>query len=139
MQNLEIKIKDIIEGLGYIFYDMNLLRENEKQILRIQIDAKHPITHDDCQKVSEIISPFLDVENPINGEYFLEISSKGLERNLTKTRHFECSLGEKIEIKLKDKQIISGILDKANSNGIGIDGQFIEYENIKKAKIIYEL
>lgn len=135
---LESSIKQIVENSGYSLYDIELLNENDSRIFRISITSLSGINHEDCQKVSEIISPMLDVYDPISEEYFLEVSSPGLERTLKKPNHFIFSLNQKIEIKLNDKTKISGILTKADESGFYLDDKYFKYDEIKKAKSIFE-
>ncbi|MDE6885956.1 MAG: ribosome maturation factor RimP [Helicobacteraceae bacterium] len=128
----------MVENSGYSLYDIELLNENDSRIFRISITSLSGINHEDCQKVSEIISPMLDVYDPISEEYFLEVSSPGLERTLKKPNHFILSLNQKIEIKLNDKTKISGILTKADESGFYLDDKYFKYDEIKKAKSIFE-
>lgn len=135
---LEKEIKQIVENSGYNLFDIELLKENDTKILRISIYSKNGITHQDCQKISELISPLLDVYDPISEEYFLEVSSPGLERVLKKPQHFLCFIDNLIEITLEDKSKIRGILTSTDDSGFCIDGKYFAYSQIKKAKSIFE-
>lgn len=141
---LESKISDLIHSLGFILYDVFFVKENENDILRILIThAGSPITLEDCQKVSEVLSPMLDVELSSQDSYFLEVSSKGLERILKIPRHFSLSIGEKISLKLEDKSVVIGILRKFDDDILTLeieDGEILEFPlaRIKKAKTILE-
>ncbi|RAX55129.1 hypothetical protein CCY99_00055 [Helicobacter sp. 16-1353] len=138
MNDLESQIANIVEQNGYSLYDIEILKENDSNIFRVSITAQNPITLEDCEKISDIISPLVDVYNPIDNEYFLEVSSPGLERKLTKPNHFKLSLGDKIQITLQDKTKIIGILGESNENGFFLDKQYFKYSDIKKAKSIFE-
>lgn len=136
---LENDIAKIVESQGCTLFDIEILRENDAEILRVTIHKKSGVTHDDCQKISEILSPMLDVyENDFNEAYFLEVSSPGLERNLSKARHFECFVGAKILVTLRDKTKILGTLESADSRGFVLDSTRYEYDEIKKAKSVFE-
>lgn len=132
------QIAQIVESSGYALFDIETARENDAQILRVCIHSDNGIAHDDCQKISEIISPLLDIYEPFSGEYFLEVSSPGLERILSQPRHFRCFLGQKIQITLKDKTKIIGTLNSADEAQITLDGETYAYSDIKKAKSIFE-
>ncbi|RDU57594.1 ribosome maturation factor RimP [Helicobacter sp. MIT 99-5507] len=134
---LESQITKIVEKNGYFLYDIEVLRENDAHILRISITSKNGINHNDCQKINDLISPLLDVYDPIDGEYFLEISSPGLERILKKPNHFKLSIGDTIEIKLLDKTKIIGILKESDDNGFYLDSTYYKYSDIKKAKSVF--
>lgn len=132
-QNLEIKLEALIASLGYVLYDLDLLREDTELIFRIYLSnfrsngEKKSITLEDCTSVSEVISPFLDVEFELKEGYSLEVSSCGLERTLKKQRHYEHSLGDEVEVVLKSmpeekKSKIRGVLS-------GYDGQSVELDS----------
>ena len=135
---LESQIEKIVENNGYFLYDIEILKENDAYIFRVSITSKDGINHQDCQKINDLISPFLDVCDPIDGEYFLEVSSPGLERILKKPKHFQLSSGDKIEIKLIDKTKITGILGVSDNEGFYLDSTYYRYSDIKKAKSIFE-
>ncbi|MCX2682712.1 ribosome maturation factor RimP [Campylobacter sp. MIT 21-1685] len=126
------------------FYDAELIHENGKQIYRVSIVKKNGVNLDDCVRVSEILSPLFDVEAPVQGEYFLEVSSPGLERKLTKLQHFVLSVGEKVQITTCEKEkFVAEIVSVSNtdSNKVQIllkndeKGEFsLDFNDIKKAK-----
>lgn len=138
MNELESQIAKIVEKSGYFLYDIEIVRENDAHIFRISITSKDGINHQDCQKINDLISPLLDVYDPISGEYFLEVSSPGLERILKKPNHFKLSIGDKIEIRLMDKTKISGILGDSDDRGFYLDSTYYKYDDIKKAKSVFE-
>ena len=114
------------------FYDDELVSENGKKIYRIYVQKEGGVNLDDCAKLSEILSPIFDVEPPVNGEYFLEVSSPGLERILRKDKHFEKQIGNEISLKLfkpinKQKELI-GILQEYNNDELTIK---VEDETLK--------
>lgn len=152
---LQGKIHSLAKSLGLYIYDIDILKENDRQILRISITRKAPlqildseneksVSLQDCQKLSELLSPVLDVEGVDLDEYNLEVSSPGLERNLTKPQHYEFSLGEKIKVQLNDKSVVVGILQAYETEIIQVcdvdSGQIhtIRLSEMKKAKVIFE-
>ena len=144
------ELEAIVESCGCKLYDVSLLRENEAQILRISIMKNGGVSLDDCELVSQSISPFLDVKDAIKDAYTLEVSSPGIERVLKNPRHFMLSCGEMVQIKLLDKQEIVGVLVKADEQGVWVDVEkvdsrgdtkpfvFIPHTAIKRAKTIFE-
>ena len=90
-----------IEQLGYELADIELSLAGNGGVLRLFIDSEAGISLDDCAAVSRHVSALLDVEDPIPGEYDLEVSSPGLNRRLVKTEHFERFAGNRIKVKLK--------------------------------------
>ena len=70
-------------------------------MVRLYIDKEDGIKLEDCEVVSRQVSALLDVEDPIVGDYSLEVSSPGMNRRLVKAEHFEKFAGEKVKVKLK--------------------------------------
>ena len=100
----------------------------------------------DCEKVNNAITDLLDDANYIKQQYFLEVSSPGVERILRKDKHLKDNIGEKIEIKLfkpinKKKEII-GILEQINEKAIIVisdnEEQEILRQDIAQIKKAYE-
>ena len=76
--DIEALIEPAIEVMGFELWGLELVRRGKQSLLRIFIEAEHGITVDDCAAVSRQVSGILDVENPINEEYTLEVSSPGI-------------------------------------------------------------
>lgn len=132
------QINKIVESKGFNLYDIEILKENGANIFRVSISSSNGINHDDCQVISDIISPLLDIYNIVDDGYFLEVSSPGLERILKKPNHFKLSINQKIKITLNDKTKLIGILKSADENGFYLDSKYYKYSDIKKAKSILE-
>lgn len=94
-------LRPAVEALGYELVGVELLRNGRQSLLRIYIDTETGITVDDCERVSHQVSGVLDVEDPIRGEYTLEVSSPGLDRPLFNAEHFERFAGREVRVKLK--------------------------------------
>ncbi|EAI2873775.1 ribosome maturation factor RimP [Campylobacter jejuni] len=134
--NLEALCKEV----ELSFYDDELVSENGRKIYRIYVQKEGGVNLDDCARLSEILSPIFDVEPPVNGEYFLEVSSPGLERKLSKIEHFAKSIGELVKITTNEKEKIEAkILFVENGNiileNLEIQEKItINFNDIKKAK-----
>ncbi|EAH7173062.1 ribosome maturation factor RimP [Campylobacter jejuni] len=124
------------------FYDDELVSENGKKIYRIYVQKEGGVNLDDCARLSEILSPIFDVEPPVNGEYFLEVSSPGLERKLSKIEHFAKSIGELVKITTNEKEKFQGTLLEVKNERILIEDSeekiSIEFADIKKARTFVE-
>ena len=86
---LEAKIENLIKSLECELYGIDILKENDSKILRIYITKSPQVTLDDCKEVSLVLSPLLDVELENYDNYFLEVSSPGIERVLKTMVHFK--------------------------------------------------
>ncbi len=90
--------------LGLEVYDIHYRRSGPRWKLQVFLyRPTAPITLDDCEKVSRQLSRELDVVDPIAHAYDLEVSSPGLERPLRHAWHWERSLGEKANVRLRDE------------------------------------
>ncbi|EJW1429437.1 ribosome maturation factor RimP [Campylobacter jejuni] len=124
------------------FYDDELVSENGRKIYRIYVQKEGGVNLDDCARLSEILSPIFDVEPPVNREYFLEVSSPGLERKLSKIEHFAKSIGELVKITTNEKEKFQGTLLEVKNGRILIEDSeekiSIEIADIKKARTFVE-
>lgn len=93
-------IEPTLESLGYELVGVEYIRA-KTNILRIYIDKEDGVFVDGCAIVSERISPILDVEEPINSAYHLEVSSPGVERPLFVLKHYQQFLGHTIKVELR--------------------------------------
>ncbi|MEM8815972.1 MAG: ribosome maturation factor RimP [Pseudomonadota bacterium] len=94
-------IEPSIERLGYELVDLEVRLGGRSGVVRIFIDQAEGIGLDDCEKVSRAVSALLDVEDPLPGQYDLEVSSPGLNRKLTKAAHFERFTGEDVKVEMR--------------------------------------
>jgi len=85
------------EGLELV--DVELAGAGGHPTLRLYIDKAGGVSLDDCTQVSRALSAALDVEDPIEGSYELEVSSPGLDRPLRTREHFERFAGEQVRVK----------------------------------------
>lgn len=140
--NLEESIKMTVEGCGAELYDIVTAKEHDRNIFRILVTTKEGISLDKCAEISRMISPILDIEEPMHGNYTLEVSSPGIERKLKKPQHFKASLSETIRVKDFQKVITKGELLSADENEIKIKIEDIEkiipYSDISSASTYYE-
>ncbi|HCQ55421.1 MAG TPA: ribosome maturation factor RimP [Clostridiales bacterium] len=145
-EKVEQLVKDPIEKLGYSLYDVEYVKEGPEYYLRIYIDKESGIDLNDCEKVSNEINEILDKADYIKEQYYLEVSSPGIERKLRKDKHLEQNISKNVEIKLfkKDnngKKEYTGKLKAFNQEEIIIETDkeiAIERKNIAQIKTIYE-
>lgn len=138
---LENKIEALIQTYGASLYDTQTVTEFEETIFRILITHPKGVTLELCEKISKELSPLLDVYPPMRGAYRLEISSIGIERKLTKPKHFKQSIGELIKIKI-EKDKYSGKIVSATNEDFTIlkdkEETTFNYLEITSAKTYFE-
>lgn len=142
-ERVETLIKPTIEKLGYELYDVEYSKEGKNYFLRIFIDKTDGIDLNDCEKVNNAINNILDEADYIKEQYFLEVSSPGIERILRKDKHLEQNIGKEIEIKLfkKDengKKQYQGILQGFDQEKIILENEVeIERKNVAQVKTVF--
>lgn len=98
---LENLLEPVVTGMEYEFVGLEYRPQGKHSVLRIFIDKPGGVTVDDCSLVSHQLSAVLDVEDPIKGEYNLEVSSPGLDRPLFNSRQFEQFAGQQCAVRMK--------------------------------------
>ena len=155
MTNLEEKveslIKEKIENLGYKLYDVQYVKEGQNYYLRVFIEKeKGTIDLNDCEKVNNGINELLDKADYIKEQYFLEVSSTGLERLLRKDSHLQENIGNEVQVSLykpieileKKQKEFTGTIINFNDNEINfkIDNKeiTIDRKSISQIKTIFD-
>ena len=146
-ERVEKLLQPTIEKIGYDLYDVEYAKEGKNYFLRVFIDKPEGIDLEDCEKVSNEINGLLDEADYIKEQYFLEVSSPGIERILKKEKHLEQNRGKEIQVKLfqkdeKGKKEYQGELKEFTEEGITIileeaEERKIERKNIAQIKTIY--
>jgi len=98
-QSVEGEIEKIVASEGLELVHVEYKKQGRGYLLRVDIDKEGGVTLDDCQLVSQQISTFLDVEDPIPGEYELQVSSPGLDRKFYRPSDYEKFVGRLVRVK----------------------------------------
>lgn len=135
-------IEKIIKSHGATLYDSEIVNENSETIFRVYIVKEDGVNLDLCADISRDISPLLDINPPVNGEYRFEVSSPGIERKLTKLTHFKNSIGEKVKVKVLGIGKLKGKLINATDSSVEIetkDGvEIYTYNQLGTVKTYFE-
>ena len=123
-------IAPTVEELGYVIWDITYTKIGADYHLEITIDNETGIGIEDCEKVHRAIDPILDEADPIEGFYYLEVSSPGIERELKYDWHIDACIGMAVEAKLfapKDgRKTVVGELVSFDGETVGIKEGKIE-------------
>lgn len=139
-ERVENLIQTKIEELGYTLYDVQYAKEGQNYFLRVFIEKNDgTIDLNDCEKVNDGINDLLDTADYIKEQYFLEVSSTGVEKVLRKDKHLKDNIGNEVEIKLfkpinKQKEFI-GILEDFSEDEITLKLENDENINIDRKDI----
>ncbi|MBQ7906945.1 MAG: ribosome maturation factor RimP [Clostridia bacterium] len=136
----------VAQELGYTLWDLEYVKEGTEWYLRITIDSENGITLDDCEKMSRAIDPVLDENDPIEGNYHLEISSPGIERVIRTDMHLAWAVGQVISLSLyapiEGCKLVAGPLKSFDSEKIVLQDDEGELEiprkNIAKMNKYFE-
>jgi len=143
-------LEPVVAVDGYELVEVEYVFEEGRPIVRIYIDkADGGISLDDTTAVTHLVDPVLDVEDPIEHAYTLEVSSPGLDRPLRKPEHFSRFAGEQVRIKTEKK--LEGAGNRRNFIGIlkgyhdgtvtvDVDGTLFDvpHEAIVRAHVAYQ-
>jgi ribosome maturation factor RimP len=139
-------IEPVLDSMGFDLL-MAELTGGRRPILRLYIDAPGGVVLADCESVSRQVSALLDVEDPIEGDYTLEVSSPGLDRPLVTAAHFEAARGKNVRIKMNHAQAgrrrFSGRLLTVESDGVEVecDGEVyaLPFSEMNRANLVAEI
>ncbi len=139
-------IQPIVEGLGYECVGIEYNPHPRNGLLRIYIDNEQGVLVEDCSKVSHQVSGMLDVEDPIQGNYQLEISSPGDDRPLFSIQQFERFIGHMVSINLfkpiEKRRKISGVIQAVDKDTVILqEGERvyeIPFQAMSKARLVPE-
>jgi len=150
LAKIEEKVESLIENkvqeLGYSLYDVEYVKEGKDYFLRIYIESEKGISLDDCELVSNNITELLDKEDYIKEQYFLEVSSTGVEKVLKKDKHLQSNLGVNVQVKLfkpfNGQKQYEGILKDFDEDNVIIETASeeikIDRQNIGQIKTIFD-
>jgi ribosome maturation factor RimP len=140
--SLNESIAKIVKANGADFYGTETVQEDGNTIFRVYITKEEGVKLDLCADISHELSVYFDVNPPMHGGYYLEVSSPGIERKLEEPRHFISAVGERVKFKIHGGDKEKGEITSADEAGFtiakkGEDVRF-DYCNISKAKTYFE-
>ncbi|MFT6956466.1 MAG: ribosome maturation factor RimP [Halieaceae bacterium] len=132
-----------VEAMGFDLWGLEHISQGRHSVLRVYIEAEQGISVDDCVAVSHQVSAVLDVEEPIAGEYTLEVSSPGMDRLLFKLEQYSSYTGEIIDLRLRSpfegRRKFKGILKGTEGEDIVVQVDnhefLLPHSAIEKARI----
>lgn len=137
-----------VSALGLELLGVEFAPSGGRSLLRLYIDApgRH-VTLDDCEVASREVSAVLDVNDPISGQYTLEVSSPGIDRPLFTVEHFSRFVGEQAKVSLRlpmeGRRRLQGAILRVEDDSIvlqvGESEIRIPHDNIEKARLVPDL
>ncbi len=93
-------VQPLADRLGLSLWDVRFVKEGADWFLRVIIDKPEGVTINDCVDLTHLLNPVLDKADPIPQSYCLEVTSPGIERELTRPEHFAAYEGEPVTVLL---------------------------------------
>jgi len=146
-KSLLAKVEPEIEALGFECIDLALAAEAGRRILRITLDSATGVKLDECAAVSRILGPILDALEEVPENYYLEVSSPGVNRPLTKPEHFRRFRGERVKLRLVAKmdggQTLSGVIGDLQDGVLTVETTVgtkqVPFDQIARARLHCDL
>lgn len=146
--NIVKLIEPVLAQMGYEVLGVQYNGSGKYSVLRVYIDRDTGIFVADCEAASKQISAILDVEDPISGQYSLEVSSPGIERPLFTMAHYQRFLGSMVRLKLNEpylgqRKLVGCIAKVSNTNNnIEINTELasvmVDFDNIYNANLVVD-
>jgi ribosome maturation factor RimP len=136
----------VVKGMGYDLIEIEHFPNPKHGVLRLYIDKEGGVNVDDCSNVSRQVSALIDVEDPVSGQFNLEISSPGADRPLRRLVDFQRFIGSLVKLKtvmpLEGQRNFKGRLLEASEETVVIETDDEEISlpmsTIDKARIVPE-
>jgi ribosome maturation factor RimP len=147
---LHDRLAHVVNAMGYEFVGGELDGHGQGGVLRLYIDSVESdkgVTLDDCSRVSYQVGAVLDVEEPIQGRYTLEVSSPGLDRPLFEITHYQKQIGNRIKLRVcapvLDRRKFVGVLLRVDGNNIHLlvdeEELVLPFSDIEKANVVADI
>jgi ribosome maturation factor RimP len=141
---IQALITPVIEALDCRLWGIETVRQGRGALLRIYIDREEGVTIEDCEAVSRRVGAVLDVEDPLEGNYTLEVSSPGMDRILFRPDHYAESVGETVDVRLvrpfEGRRRLTGVLTGVEDDEVVLrvdeDEYVLPLEWIQRARIV---
>ncbi|MPZ92477.1 MAG: ribosome maturation factor RimP [Actinobacteria bacterium] len=140
--------ESVVRRRSLSLWDVEMGGSKGSRIVRVYVDGDDGVDLDTVAEVSEEISRGLDLRDPIEGRYTLEVSSPGLERSLKRPEHYARSVGKQVIVKTKSRMVgdshrVDGTILDARDESVTLrtDQQEevdVPYEEVKSARTVFE-
>ena len=138
IQALKEQVETFLNDMNYELYDLKIVKTKKQKILTIYIDKPEGVDMDDVVLVTKAINPFIDELDPIQGEYMMEVSSPGAERELRSEAAIKHAIGRLVNVKTFN-QTLEGYLEKFSGDSLTLKIRnkkvSINYMDVEKIRL----
>ena len=143
---LQQLIAPAVKAVGVELWGVEYHAKGRSSLVRVYIDGPNGVSVDDCARASRQISSVLDVEDPIAGEYTLEVSSPGADRSLYSLEHYRQLVGSRVKLRLRlpfdGRKGYTGLLNGVDNDDVllvvGDEEYVLPFDGIERANIVPE-
>ena len=146
VEKLTEMLEPAVTACGFELWGVEFFQQGRHSVLRLFIDTEREagVSVEDCSAVSHQVSGVLDVEDPIAGEYTLEVSSPGWDRGLFKPSQYARFIGEEVNLRLnaplQGRRRFKGVIQAADDTQVSlqVDGEVVQipFAGIDKANVV---
>lgn len=138
-EEISAAIRPIIEATGNYLEELTITSAGKVKILTVIIDSDNHLNLDQVTAVTKEISEIIEsLEGLGDGAFTLEVTSPGIDRPLTKPRHWRKNLDRLVKITMTGGQEITGRIGEATDSTVLVDLQKVSFEDIKRAVLEIE-
>ena len=143
-ERLQRIIEPAVRAVGFELWGLDYQSRGRRALLRLYIDGPEGVTVDDCAQVSRQVSSALDVEDPIAGEYVLEVSSPGFDRPLYTIEQWQRYVGARVKVRLRSPfegrrsftGVLAGLEDGDVVLVVGDEEYLLPFDGIDRANLV---
>ena len=121
-ERVETQIEKIVTSEGLELVHVEYRKQGRSYLLRVDIDREGGVNLEDCENIAHQVSAWLDVEDPVPGEYELQVSSPGLDRKFYKESDYQKFMGRLVRVKtskpVRGLHVIVGRLEQYDGRNI---------------------
>ncbi|HVQ96562.1 MAG TPA: ribosome maturation factor RimP [Mycobacteriales bacterium] len=129
-ERLAAVLEPVVNAAGYDLEEITVTPAGRRRLVRVVVDADDGVSLDDVADVSRAISVALDEQDGVVGAapYVLEVSSPGVDRPLTSTRHWQRATGRLVQVPVREKGTLTGRVRRADAAGVLLEVAGTEHE-----------
>jgi ribosome maturation factor RimP len=147
MATLDDIIEPAVTALGFELVGTQPMSEGQRQVIRVFVDGPNGVTIEDCAKISRQVGAVMDVEEPIKGNFRLEVSSPGIQRPLFKLPHYVKYVGQRVKVRLhrpvNNQRNYVAVLMGVDGSEISLETDNgvvkVNFEDIQKGRLVIDV
>jgi ribosome maturation factor RimP len=138
-EEIAAAITPTIESLGFYLEDLNITSAGRRSMLTVIVDGDTHLTLDQVTSVTKAIGEIVEnIQSLGQTPFTLEVTSPGIDRPLTKPRHWKKNIDRLVKVVLQDTSEVKGRIKDSNQETATIDDKLIKFAEVKRATLEVE-